>query len=369
MASNNKKLRIAAFDTTWAPFPLPGDFPRPLAPLIIALDIAEGLAKKGHDVSFFGPKGSYSNNFRAVALDFEPLYKNPIWEMANLRGTEREKIATIFDQYVLSKIFQEHQKIPFDIIHIHPVDRVLPFAPLFSDTPIVSTLHDPIYDWRGEIFKMLSATNMHLISISDAQRKPAPSLNYAATVYNGIRIDQFSFSDKIGDYLFFAGRLQENKGVYEAIQVAKMTNSKLLIAGSPNEGKYWEEKIKPNLNDDIQYLGLVPYEKLADYYKNAKAVLFPILWEEPFGLVMTESMACGTPVVAFRRGSVPEVIIDGKTGFIVDNVAEMVKAVKKIDTINRQDCRDHVEKNFSIKNMVDGYEKLFLKLAKGKSNS
>lgn len=357
-------MRIAAFDSSWAPFPVPDDFPRLLAPLIIALDIAEGLAKKGHDVSLFGPRGSVGRNFKAVEVDFEPLYRNKITESPDVRGTEREKIASLFDQYVISKILQEHQRQPFDIIHIHPTDRVLPFAPLFREVPMVSTLHDPVFKWRAEIFKQMASPNIHLISISNAQRKPAPDLNYAATVYNGIRTELFKFNEKRGDYLFFAGRLEEKKGVFEAIQVAQSTGSKLLIAGSSSGGKYWDEKIKPYLSEQIQYIGLVPYEKIVEYYMGAKAFLFPILWEEPFGLVMTESMATGTPVIAFNRGSVPEVIIDGKTGFIVNTVQEMAEAVKKIKSIDRRECRRHVEDRFGVEQMVDGYEQAFLKLLK-----
>lgn len=362
MAEKNKKLRIAAFDSSQAPFPLPSDFPRPLAPLIIAYDIAEGLARRGHEVFLFGPRGSRSATFKAVEVDFEPLYKNKIWEESDVRGTEREKIASLFDQYVISKIFKEHQKKPFDLIHIHPIDRVLPFVSLFPNVPVVSTLHDPIYNWRAKVFRMFDADNLHLISISNAQRKPAPDLNYAATAYNGINVDLFSFNNSPEDYLFFAGRLQENKGVFEAIQAAKAANSKLLIAGSTAEGKYWEEKIKPFLDDKIQYLGLVPYNQLPDYYRQAKALLFPILWEEPFGLVMTEAMACGTPVIAFNRGSVSEVVADGKTGFVVNSVNEMADAIKKIDSIDRQECRRHVEQNFSVEKMVENYEKTFLRL-------
>lgn len=362
MAPNFKKIRIAAFDSSQAPFPLPYDFPRPLAPLIIAVDIAEGLAKRGHEVYLYGPRGSRGQTFKAVEIDFEPLYQNKIWEFQDVRGTEKEKIASLFDQHVILNIFQEHQRKPFDIIHIHPVDRVLAFAPLFPEVSVVSTLHDPIFKWRAEVLKMMAAPNIHLISISNAQRTPAPDLNYAATVYNGIRTDIFRFNENPEDYLFFAGRLEEKKGVFEAIQAAQATNSKLLIAGSPSEGKYWDEKIAPHLNDKIRYIGLVPYEEIAGYFGNAKVFLFPILWDEPFGLVMAEAMAAGTPVIAFNRGSVPEVVVDGKTGFIVKTVEEMVEAIRKVDQIDRRRCRKHVEDNFSVEKMVDGYEQAFLKI-------
>lgn len=363
MGISRKKLRIAEFDTAAVPFPIPDDFLSPRAPLLIAAEIAAGLAGKGHDVTFFGPAGSHSDKFRVSTSGFEPLYKSKIFDDPNIRGTEREKVFSLFDQHLISLIFQEHKVKPFDIIHIHPADRALPFINLFPEAKIVHTLHDPIYPWRAEMFRMFQTKNQHFISISNAQRKPAPDLNYAATVYNGIDTESFSFSEKPGDYLFFSGRLQENKGVYEAIQAAKMSGEKLFIAGSPAEGAYWEEKIKPYLDENIQYVGFVPYRELQEYYRNAKATLMPVKWEEPFGLVMTESMACGTPVLAFRRGSVPEIVVDGKTGFIVNTVDEMAEAVKKIDQIDRRACREHVEKNFCIERMVEGYEDAFLKIA------
>ncbi|TFG35116.1 MAG: glycosyltransferase, partial [Parcubacteria group bacterium] len=136
----------------------------------------------------------------------------------------------------------------------------------------------------------------------------------------------------------------------------------LVIVGPPVTGSYWEERIKPYLGDKIKYTGHIPYRELCNYYQKARAILVTIKWEEPFGLVMIESMACGTPVIAFRRGSVPEVIEDKKTGFIVENIKEMAEAIKKIDSIKRKDCRKHVENNFGMDRMVDHYEKEFLRI-------
>jgi glycosyltransferase involved in cell wall biosynthesis len=127
---------------------------------------------------------------------------------------------------------------------------------------------------------------------------------------------------------------------------------------------YFDETVKPYLGEQIEYLGYIERDKLLPYYQDAKALLMPIQWEEPFGMNMIEAMACGTPVIAFRRGSIPEVVIDGKTGFIVDTFDEMVEAIKKIDTIDRNACREHVTRNFSTENMVDGYEKAFEKILK-----
>jgi glycosyltransferase involved in cell wall biosynthesis len=261
-------------------------------------------------------------------------------------------------------MFKEAEKGNYDILHIHPVDRALPLALSHFKIPVVYTLHDPIYPWRAEIFKMFSSPNQYYVSISDAQRKPAPGLNYLATIYNGIDINLFPFSKKSGDYLLFVGRLHPEKGVAEAVEVARKTGEKLLIIGPPVTGDYWSKRVAPYLNEKIKYLGYVSYKKLFRYYQKAKATLVPIKWEEPFGLIMAESMACGTPIIAFRRGSVPEVVVNNKTGFIVDTVDEMAAAVKKINQIKREDCRLHVEKKFTIKHMVDRYEEEFKNICK-----
>jgi len=357
-----KKLKIATVVASELPFPIPSDFPRPYAPLQIALDIAEGLTKKGHEVTFFGPRGSKSKLFKVVTAPFAPLYKNKILSLPGVHGREREKIFSLFDQYLVALLFKENLKRNFDIIHIHPVDRTLPLA-FLTKTPVVYTLHDPIYPWRAEIFKAFQTKNQYFISISNNQRKPAPFLNYAATIYNGLNLNLFPFSEKPKNQCLFLGRLLPRKGVAEAVQAAIRAKERLIIAGSPNEGKYWKEKIKPYLKrKNIKYIGSVPYKKTHKYYGESKVLLCPLQWEEPFGLTFIESMACGTPVIAFNRGSAGEVIKDGKTGFIVKNLREMVKAIKKIGTISRKECRARVEENFTTERMVEEYEKVFYRI-------
>lgn len=334
------------------------------APMLILEAVAEGLAKKGHRVFFFGPEGSKLKAVKMISEGLKPLYGKRKQPILNDKNADQSKVANLWDQYLISLIYHEALKGKFDLIHIHPVDRALPFGMAIKNVPVVYTLHDPIYPWRAEIFKMFQTKNQYYISISDAQRKPAPNLNWAGTVYNGLDLKKFSFSDKPESHLLFLGRILPQKGPDIAIKAAQKTKEKLIIAGAPNKGAYWEEKIKPYLSKNIKYIGNIPYEKTHQYYKKAKAILCPIQWEEPFGLTFIEAMACGTPVIAFDRGSAREVIKSGKTGFVVKNFSEMAGAIKKIGQIDRKECRAWVEKNFTIQRMVNNYERVFYKILK-----
>jgi len=200
----------------------------------------------------------------------------------------------------------------------------------------------------------------HYVSISNSQRKGMPNLNYAGTVYNGLEIEKFEFKKKQGDYLAFLGRYSHEKGADLAVTVAAESREKLKMAGTVWGGGFYDEKIKPYLKKNKREdLGFLNGKKVSDFLGNAKALLFPIRWEEPFGLVMIEAMACGTPVIAFNKGSAPEIVKHEKTGFIVENEREMIKAIKKIDKIDRADCRKYVEENFTIDKMVEGYERIY----------
>lgn len=365
-----KKLRIAQFAASGIPIPTPPNCLNIYAPIRIATNIASILPQRGHQIICFGPKGSKSQNFEIKQLNLKPLYKNPIFnETTNLN--EKEKIHKIFDQYYIANIFLEHKKTPFDIVHIHPIDQGMPLAFLFPDIHVVYTLHDPISPWRAKAYEMFRSPNQHLISISDNQRKGAPKLNYFSTVYNGIDLKLFTFSERPKNNLLWIGRIVENKGVYDAIRVAKKTDRSLQLIGLPNQGEYWEAKIKPHLSENIRYLGFVANEKLYRYYQQAKVFLMPIMWEEPFGLVVPEANACGTPVVAFARGSMPELIKDGYNGFLIKpgDVQAMAKAVQRIYDmpeeeyrLMRLNCRKHVEENFTVEKMVDGYERVYQKI-------
>lgn len=212
---------------------------------------------------------------------------------------------------------------------------------------------------------MYASPNQHIISISNKQRETAPDLPYLATIYNGIDTNYFTPQQNTNEYLLFLGSVLPRKGTKEAVEVALKSGEQLVIAGPtyPDNKEYFKTFVEPYIDGKrIRYLGHIPHNKTAGLFQNAKAFLMPIQWEEPFGLTMAEALACGTPVIAMNRGSVPEIIEDGKTGYIVSSVDEMVKAVKKIDTIDPKVCRNSAEKRFSIGAMVDAYEKAFIKL-------
>jgi len=369
-----RKLKIGMTITGHYTIPPPKDII--YAPMVIAKAVAEGLTKRGHKVYFFAPKGSKLNVTKVISGKLKPLHGiSGKKELKILSGkyvgpVERSKIYTLWDEYFVSLMYKMALKKKFDILHIHPVDRALALAMAIEKIPVVYTLHDPVYPWRKEVFEIFSSKNQYFVSISNAQRKPAPHLNWIGTVYNGINLKLFPFSKKSKGHLLFLGRLLPQKGPDIAIQAAIKAKEKLLIAGLPNSGKYWEKKIKPYLGKQIRYIGNIPYEKTFKYYSQAKALLAPIQWEEPFGLTFIEAMACGTPVITFKRGSAPEVIKNGKTGFVIEpfdkkskiNIDGFVEAIKKIDTIKREDCRKWVQERFSFERMVSDYERIFLKI-------
>ncbi|MCD6232764.1 glycosyltransferase [bacterium] len=347
------------------------------APISIAKNIAEGIAKKGHDVYFFAPQGSKLKATKVISGKLKPLKgkpgkENPILHSPFVQETEKGKIFNLWDQYLISLMYKEAIKKKLDVLHIHPIDRALPFGFAFEKIPVLYTLHDPIYKWRAHIFKMFSSKNQYLVAVSNSQRKKAKELNWIGTIYNGINLKNFPFSPQSKSQLIFSGRLMAKKGVAEAVHATLKAKERLIIVGAPNYGAYWEKKIKPYLGDNIRYEGNIPRDKIYQYYQKSKALIAPLQWEEPFGLVMAEAQACGTPVIAFDRGSAREIIKDGKTGFVVPsldkngrkNIKGLVEAIKKISKIKRKDCREWIEEKFTLKRMVNEYEKVYYKIIK-----
>jgi glycosyltransferase involved in cell wall biosynthesis len=206
-----------------------------------------------------------------------------------------------------------------------------------------------------------------VVSISEAQRSPLPWANWQGTVYHGLPLDLFTFRQKAGSYLGFLGRICPEKGVDHAIQIAKQVGIPLKIAAKVDKVDqiYFEDAIRPLLDDSlIQYVGEISHSERDGFFGNALAILFPIEWPEPFGLVMIEAMACGTPVIAYRRGSVPEVLEDGMTGFIVDGIDEAVKAVSRVGTMNRLRIHEVFETRYSVARMTADYLFLYRQLVR-----
>lgn len=361
-----KPMKIAMMVRAFIPMPRPSDMI--YAPIDLAVAIAKGLGERGHQVTLFSPLGTevHGQNVTVETMNLRPLVKNQAEFTALLDNTEHlsHDVHGLWDRYMASEMFDRASRGEFDLLHFHHPESALSMAARTRKVPTVYTLHDPVYPWYREIFELYNTPNQKYVSISNNQRRDAPDLPYLSTVYNGTNVDLFTFSEEHEDYLLFAGRITRDKGVKEAIQIAKESNHRLLIIGPVAHGSqgYFDQYIRPELNERILYLGRMDQDLLPTYYQKAKAVLTPIQWEEPFGLTTVEAMACGTPVISLHRGAAPEIIKDGKTGFVVHSVSEMVEAVGKLDQISRMDCRRHVEENFSTKQMVDAYEKAFRSL-------
>lgn len=355
--SSKKRLRVAMFCTNEWPTPPPQN--TFYAPLWIAHSLAEGIAKKGHDVYYFGAKESRVKA-HLITLNMVSLKKNK--RLLPYLKTSNEKVVNFYEQMMISKIYEMALKGSFDIIHIHPYRRAIQYASL-SKTPTVFTLHDPIEDFnKYMLLESKRQKSTYCISISNAQRRGAPQLNYIQTVYNGLDVLLYPWNNQPKNHFVAAGRFVPEKGIDIAVRVARAAKINLKIAGGQSSGNYWDRNIKPYLGKKIRYVGMLPYHRMGDFYKEGQALLYPLRWEEPFGLVMVEAMACGTPVIAFRHGSVPEIVKNGVSGFIVNTIPEMVRATKKIKNIDRKKCREWVEKRFTVQTMVDGYEKAYYKI-------
>jgi glycosyltransferase involved in cell wall biosynthesis len=253
----------------------------------------------------------------------------------------------------------------FDVIHCHVDYLAFAFGSLVM-TPTVHTLHGrQDLPFQQALYRHFARAP--LVSISDAQREPLRDLDlaWAGTVYHGLPLGSYPYAPEDRGYLAFLGRLAPEKQPEVAIEIARRAGVPLKIAAKVDEADrdYFERVVEPLLDDPlVEFIGEIGDADKAAFLGGARALLFPIDWPEPFGLVMIEALACGTPIIAHPRGSVPEVVVDGRTGFIGATADDLVDAVKRLDQIDRAECRAHVERHFTVGHMADGYEKVYRRL-------
>ena len=326
----------------------------------IAYHQAKGLAQKGHQVILFAGKGS-KENFQGTRVNVIELDLREPFQEPDLRFSESSRKLRL-EMIVLALVSQGllDYKDEFDLIlnNMRGEAVFLPTAKLISK-PFVNVMH---LNFFPELANLFNKYKTPIITISNSQRNEFPGLNYLSTVYNGVDTEQFSFNKTPSDYLLMVGSIGRHKNQGAAIRVAKKLGMKLVLAGKIRDQDYFEELKKDIDGQQIIYFGEVGFDEKLKLYREAKAFLFPILWEEPFGLVMIEAMSCGTPVIAFRNGATSEVVVDGKSGFVVADEQMMIEAIGKIDGISRADCRKRVEENFTIEKMVNDYEKALLRI-------
>jgi glycosyltransferase involved in cell wall biosynthesis len=353
---NKKKLRIAQVAPLWFPIPPKGygGIERVIAML------CDELARKGHEVTLFAPPGSRTKAKLVTVYD-APLieagieWSNPLWNLRNIqRAVEMADAGA------------------FDIVHLH-LDLWGLLYHGVTKTPMLHTMHNPLYRTNADAKRLdrlrlftEEAYRTNIAFISEAARRTAMvDFPKSRVVYNGIDLGHFRYNREGGDHYIWIARMNKHKGVENAIAAVERIGGELRLAGriDPTQQEYFDTVIKPHLNDKIRYIGELKDHQLPDFYGTAKALLYPIEWEEPFGLVVAEAMACGTPVIAYRRGSMEELIKDGVSGYVVNSDLDLlVEAMKRIDGLERADVRQHVELNFSKERTADEYEKAYYEM-------
>jgi glycosyltransferase involved in cell wall biosynthesis len=248
-----------------------------------------------------------------------------------------------------------------DIDVVHDNSLAGPLLACGRSAPTVVTAHGPVDGELGVFYRLLSDA-VWMVAISDAQRRIAPDLSWVAPVYNSIPVEEYPFEPDKEDWAVWLGRMNPEKAPHLAIDAARAADMPIVLAGKcsePKEQSYFEAEVAPRLGPGVEWLGEADTARKKELLCKARCFVFPIRWEEPFGIVMVEAMACGTPVVALRAGSAPEVVDDGVTGFVCDAPEELAGALGRIDEIDPKACRDRVAQHFSVDAMVDGYEPVY----------
>lgn len=341
---------------------------RIFAPLHPAISLADMLVEKGHNV-FFYTSDDVKTKANIITGNNKLINKDLFYYQFRFRDkqekkyTESEIIKRDFEYGLTMQTYKDALAGTLDIIHSYHDFGAHYFNEL-TKFPTLYTLHDPLPQTADTIeYHRFSQFKHHnYISISNSQRKSIIDLNFIDTIYHGLNREEYIFNDTPGNYFIYFGRLIEDKGADIAIQAAHQTNNILHIATSLNTSNrsstFFEEKILPFLNEKITIQGFLKEQEKINFIKNAKAFIFPLRWEEPFGLTVIEAMACGTPVITFNHGSMSELVKDGVTGFVVDvkdGIDGIKNAMKNIEKIDRKACRTWFENNFTSDHMTNKY--------------
>jgi glycosyltransferase involved in cell wall biosynthesis len=336
-------MRVAVLAPPWIPVPPPG-----YGGIEQVIDLlAAELTQRGNDVTLFAAPGT-----RSRAQVQSPL-EGPHPDEIEMALYEADHVASAFARI-------EEMDETFDVLHDNCGFTAFAFADRI-DIPVVHTLHGPFTE-ETSAFYARHGHKACAVALSGYQAREAPDeLEVVAVIGNPIVVDDYPFREEKDDYLLWIGRLNDDKGPHRAIAAAEEAGARLLLAGpvQPGQEKFFAREVEPHLDGErIRYIGEVGEEK-GDLFAGARAFLMPIRWPEPFGLVMTEAMACGTPVIAFPEGSAPELVIDGETGFVVGDEREMAAAVGRLDEIDPERCRESARERFDVAAVAESYERAY----------
>lgn len=320
--------------------------------------LTEELVRRGHDVTLFA-SGQSRTSAKLISV-FPKSLREAFPDNKDVSRRVQISLQHVGNAYGMQD--------EFDIIHDHTGYFGLPFTQSAS-TPVISTVHGPLTKEILPLYQQF--TKPYLVSISYSQRKPAPRLNFAANVYNGLQLAKYPFSPYHSGYLLAVGRFSPEKGIHNAIEIAQKSHLPLIIAAKLEESQkeYFAKRIQPHLCSSIQWLGEVTEKHRNELMSHALGFLHPLEWEEPFGLTIIEAMACGTPVIAFNKGSMKEIISHGKTGFIAKNNNDAVSYIQKLDSISRSYCRRYSLLRFGADTMATEYENVYEAILKSRHAS
>lgn len=336
-------MRIAVISPPWAPVP-----PKLYGGIELVVDrLSVGFHDAGHEVLLFATGDSTT----------------PVPMQYVLEKAEGMRIGmAVPEQRHVMHAYEAVSEWGADVVHDHTIIGPFHAADRYPHLPVATTIHGPFNEELTDLYERLNKSNTPIIAISHAQANSAPTVQCERVIHHGINVEDFPIGTGAGGYCLFLGRMSPDKGPHRAIAAAKEAGVPLLMAAKMREAweiTFFEEHVKPHLDDQIQYLGEVPHEQKLELLAGAMALLNPIRWNEPFGLVMIEALATGTPVLAFAEGAAPEIVNDGVTGFLCDDEDDMAAKIGRIGELDRVACRAAVENYFSTKRMVDEHIELF----------